>query len=154
MTMVSHGSSELFEMSKYLMLGALLTALIQTFVAQDSLSSHRTGRLHVTCVHDGLRLPALLMLHDRCLRSGLLRQVILTWLLARIPCIRPYDRREEHADDAFDFQGPFCIDTLSIVVAITVLRSCYSCISSLAINDEAMAHLSAFAQVRYHPKCP
>lgn len=43
MTMVSHGSSELFEMSKYLMLGALLTALIQTFVAQDSLSSLGQG---------------------------------------------------------------------------------------------------------------
>lgn len=43
MTMVSHGSSELFEMSKYLMLGALLTALIQTFVAQDSLSTIGQG---------------------------------------------------------------------------------------------------------------
>ncbi|CAH1209608.1 Putative two-component membrane permease complex subunit SMU_747c [Paenibacillus allorhizoplanae] len=43
MTMVSHGSSELFEMSKYLMLGALLTALIQTFVAQDSLSAIGQG---------------------------------------------------------------------------------------------------------------
>ncbi|MDR6554088.1 permease [Paenibacillus qinlingensis] len=43
MTMISHGSSELFEMSKYLMLGALLTALIQTFVAQDSLSAIGQG---------------------------------------------------------------------------------------------------------------
>lgn len=43
MTMVSHGSSELFEMSKYLMLGAMLTALIQTFVAQDSLSAIGQG---------------------------------------------------------------------------------------------------------------
>lgn len=43
MTMVSHGSSELFEMSKYLMLGALLTALIQTFVSQDSLSAIGQG---------------------------------------------------------------------------------------------------------------
>jgi uncharacterized membrane protein YraQ (UPF0718 family) len=43
MTMFSHGTTELFEMSKYLMLGALLTALIQTFVAQDSLSSIGQG---------------------------------------------------------------------------------------------------------------
>ncbi|WNR45595.1 permease [Paenibacillus roseipurpureus] len=43
LTMVSHGTSELFEMSKYLMLGALLTALIQTFVAQDSLSAIGQG---------------------------------------------------------------------------------------------------------------
>ena len=112
MTMVSHGSSELFEMSKYLMLGALLTALIQTFVAQDSLSCHRTRRLHLPCVHDGLRLPALLMLNDRCLRGCLLRQVILTWLPTRLSCIRPHDRREEHTDDAFDLQGPFCLDTI------------------------------------------
>ncbi|OCT16636.1 permease [Paenibacillus pectinilyticus] len=43
MTMVSHGTSELFEMSRYLMLGALLTALIQTFVAQDSLTAIGQG---------------------------------------------------------------------------------------------------------------
>ncbi|MBP1962581.1 permease [Paenibacillus aceris] len=42
-TMLSHGTSELFEMSKYLMLGAFLTALIQTFVAQDSLSAIGQG---------------------------------------------------------------------------------------------------------------
>jgi uncharacterized membrane protein YraQ (UPF0718 family) len=41
--MFSHGTSELFEMSKYLMLGAFLTALIQTFVAQDSLSAIGQG---------------------------------------------------------------------------------------------------------------
>lgn len=44
-TMLSHGTSELFEMSKYLMLGAFLTALIQTFVAQDSLSAIGQGTL-------------------------------------------------------------------------------------------------------------
>ncbi|NOU99688.1 permease [Paenibacillus sp. LMG 31457] len=44
-TMLSHGTSELFEMSKYLMLGAFLTALIQTFVAQDSLSEIGQGTL-------------------------------------------------------------------------------------------------------------
>ncbi len=43
MTMFSHGTTELFEMSKYLMLGAFLTALIQTFVAQDSLSAIGQG---------------------------------------------------------------------------------------------------------------
>ncbi|MEC0230051.1 permease [Paenibacillus alba] len=43
MTMLSHGSTELLEMSKYLMLGAFLTALIQTFVAQDSLSAIGQG---------------------------------------------------------------------------------------------------------------
>lgn len=43
MTMISHGTTELFEMSKYLMLGALLTALIQTFVAQDSLTAIGQG---------------------------------------------------------------------------------------------------------------
>ncbi|WP_246309646.1 permease [Paenibacillus alginolyticus] len=43
MTMFSHGTTELFEMSKYLMLGAFLTALIQTFVSQDSLSSIGQG---------------------------------------------------------------------------------------------------------------
>lgn len=42
-TMLSHGTSELFEMSKYLMLGAFLTALIQTFVAQDNLSAIGQG---------------------------------------------------------------------------------------------------------------
>ncbi|BFT69774.1 permease [Paenibacillus sp. P36] len=42
-TMLSHGTSELYEMSKYLMLGAFLTALIQTFVAQDSLSAIGQG---------------------------------------------------------------------------------------------------------------
>ena len=43
MVMFSHGTTELFEMSKYLMLGAFLTALIQTFVAQDSLSAIGQG---------------------------------------------------------------------------------------------------------------
>ncbi|WP_229757606.1 permease [Paenibacillus marchantiophytorum] len=43
MTILSHGTTELLEMSKYLMLGAFLTALIQTFVAQDSLSSIGQG---------------------------------------------------------------------------------------------------------------
>ena len=43
MTMFSHGTTELFEMSKYLMLGAFLTALIQTFVSQDSLSAIGQG---------------------------------------------------------------------------------------------------------------
>ncbi|MBD0383482.1 permease [Paenibacillus sp. WST5] len=42
-TMLSHGTTELLEMSKYLMLGALLTALIQTFVAKDSLSAIGQG---------------------------------------------------------------------------------------------------------------
>ncbi|WP_235550745.1 permease [Paenibacillus sp. Soil787] len=43
MIMFSHGTTELFEMSKYLMLGAFLTALIQTFVSQDSLSAIGQG---------------------------------------------------------------------------------------------------------------
>ncbi|SDO45885.1 hypothetical protein SAMN04487897_114119 [Paenibacillus sp. yr247] len=43
MTMISHGTTELFEMSKYLMLGAFLTALIQTFVAKESLSTIGQG---------------------------------------------------------------------------------------------------------------
>ncbi|MEW9700646.1 permease [Paenibacillus sp. SI8] len=42
-TMLSHGTTELFEMGKYLMLGALLTALIQTFVAKDSLTAIGQG---------------------------------------------------------------------------------------------------------------
>ncbi|NEW08440.1 permease [Paenibacillus sp. SYP-B3998] len=41
--MLSHGTSELVEMGKYLMLGALLTALIQTFVAKDSLTAIGQG---------------------------------------------------------------------------------------------------------------
>lgn len=45
MTMLSHGTSEMIEMSKYLMLGALLTAIIQTFVAQDSLTEIGQGAL-------------------------------------------------------------------------------------------------------------
>ncbi|MGG1553343.1 permease [Paenibacillus ferrarius] len=45
MTMLSHGTSEMIEMSKYLMLGAFLTAIIQTFVAQDSLTAIGQGAI-------------------------------------------------------------------------------------------------------------
>jgi uncharacterized membrane protein YraQ (UPF0718 family) len=44
-TMLGHASDEFFEMGKYLMFGSLITAIIQTFVARESL---------VSIGHDGL----------------------------------------------------------------------------------------------------
>ncbi len=43
--MLSHGTSELYEMSKYLMIGAMLTALVQTFITKDSLSAIGQGAI-------------------------------------------------------------------------------------------------------------
>jgi uncharacterized membrane protein YraQ (UPF0718 family) len=44
-SMLGHASDEFFEMGKYLMFGALITAIIQTFVARESM---------VTIGHDGI----------------------------------------------------------------------------------------------------
>jgi len=43
--MLSHGTSELYEMGKYLMIGAMLTALVQTFITKDSLSAIGHGAI-------------------------------------------------------------------------------------------------------------
>jgi uncharacterized protein len=51
-SLLGHASDEFFEMGKYLMFGSLITAIIQTFVARESL---------VSIGHDGLGSHAFMM---------------------------------------------------------------------------------------------
>ncbi|WP_260115465.1 permease [Paenibacillus hexagrammi] len=60
--MLAHAADEFFEMGKYLLFGAFLTAVIQTLVNRSSLVSIGHAPVLSPLLHDGIRLPAVTLL--------------------------------------------------------------------------------------------